>query len=69
MNDHQHNSGQAAVEYLLLFAFIALIGMSLIKGFTSTLGNTTGGLTYALSKQLTSGVCEQACFFSGYGNQ
>ncbi len=63
------NSGQAVVEYLLLFAFISLIGISLVKGFTETMGKTAGGLSYILSQQLTSGVCAEACFYIGYVNQ
>lgn len=62
-------SGQALVEYLFLFAFMSLIGVNLVRGFTSTMGTTSGSLAVILSNQLTSGVCEDQCFHEGFINQ
>lgn len=57
------------VEYLLLFAFMTLISVNLVKALTNTMGDTSGSLTYVLSQHLTSGVCDQGCFFTGFANQ
>ena len=67
--ENRNVRGQALVEYLVLFSFMALIGLNLSKGLGSAFNSTVGNIGYSLSQQLTIGVCEQYCFFNGYGNQ
>ncbi|MBL6989291.1 MAG: hypothetical protein ISR65_05920 [Bacteriovoracaceae bacterium] len=60
--------GQAVIEYILLFGLIAFISINMVKGFSSYMGKTVGGLGVALTNQLTVGVCEKACYYKGYKN-
>ncbi|MCY4523178.1 MAG: hypothetical protein OXB84_00420 [Halobacteriovoraceae bacterium] len=60
--------GQALLEYLLVFAAMCLIAVTLIKGFNKFMGSTVAGLNYQLSQQLSTGVCTRYCFYSGYEN-
>jgi hypothetical protein len=62
-------SGQALIEYLLLFSFMTLISISLVKGLGKTLTSSVGNLGYELTEQFTVGVCKDLCFYSGYINQ
>ncbi len=61
-------SGQAVVEYILLFSFLMLIMLAFVRGINGAVSETMGGLAYALSHQLTIGVCENLCFYSDYAN-
>ncbi len=61
--------GQAIVEYLLIFAFIASIGMGMSQAFIGVLGSISGGLGYTLTDQLKSGVCKSNCYYTGYKNE
>lgn len=61
--------GQALVEYLVLFSFMALIGMNLSRGLGSAFSSTVGNIGYSLTQQLTVGVCRRYCFFDAYGNK
>ena len=61
-------SGQAVVEYILLFGFLMLIMLAFVRGINVAVSETMGGLSYALSQQLTIGVCEELCFFTSYEN-
>lgn len=64
----QH-SGQAVIEYILIFAFMSFIVINLVNLFAGYLGTSMGGLAYALTQQLSVGVCPQDCLFNGYGNR
>lgn len=61
-------SGQAVVEYILLFSFLMLIMLAFVRGINVAVSETMGGLGYALSQQLTIGVCKELCFYSDYAN-
>ena len=60
--------GQAVVEYLVVFAFMAMIAIQMAKGLQGFMKNSMGGLNRALTKQLSSGVCTSDCFAPGYHN-
>ena len=60
--------GQATIEYLFLFAAMASILFLAVKNFSEFSGNSMGNFAVVLSRQLTVGVCEEECFFSGYKN-
>jgi hypothetical protein len=62
-------SGQAMIEYLLIFGMMSLIAIKMTEGFGSMIDETVGGLGVALTNALTTGVCERNCFFTGYLNQ
>lgn len=62
-------SGQALIEYLLIFSFMTFIAISMVKGLGKTLLSSVGYMGYELTEQFTIGVCERECFFSGYMNQ
>ena len=64
-----YSSGQAVVEYLLIFGFMALIAVNIMRGLGGALGTSVGTLTYALTQALAPGVCPRNCFFHGYKNQ
>lgn len=62
-------SGQALIEYLLLFSFMTFITISMVKGLGKTLFKSVGYLGYELTEQFTIGVCSKECFYNGYKNQ
>jgi hypothetical protein len=64
-----HSSGQALIEYLLIFSFMTFISIGLVKGLGKTLFKSVGYIGYELTEQFTVGVCKNACFFNGYINQ
>lgn len=61
-------SGQAMVEYLVVFGFLALLAVNLVSGLGEFFKNTVGSLGMILTHQLNVGHCEDLCFFFGYGN-
>jgi Flp pilus assembly pilin Flp len=62
------NHGQAVVEYLVIFAFLAMISIAMARFLGGFLGNTATSLAFQLSNHLSSGVCPQMCFFDGFEN-
>lgn len=62
-------AGQAVIEYIVIFAFMSLIGLSFVRGITGILSNTLGTLGYALTHELSIGVCPTACFMDSYDNR
>jgi hypothetical protein len=62
-------SGQALIEYLLLFSFMTFISINMVRGLGKTMLTSVGVLGYELTEQFTVGVCKQLCFFTGYENQ
>ena len=59
-------NGQALVEYIMIFGIMAFIGMKIIGGLGEVIDDSIGSLNYALTQQLSTGVCSRGCFFSGY---
>lgn len=68
MNLIKSHSGQALVEYVLLVAFMLILGSKLVGGFTDFMRESVGNLGHVLSVNLTTGVCEKECFFAPYKN-
>jgi hypothetical protein len=62
-------SGQALLEYLIVFTFMSFISVAFVKAFAGYLGNTVGGLGYYLSQYLTTGACSKSCFGNPYQNK
>ena len=61
--------GQATVEYLLIFAFVALIAVALLKAIGLAVGNGMGLLGTGLSRHLSVGVCPSSCYYDGFVNK
>ncbi len=61
-------SGQAMIEYLLLVIFLLILSTKMISGFTDFMRDSIGNLGHVLSVNLTTGICEEECFFKGYKN-
>lgn len=61
-------SGQALIEYLILFSFMSIIGVGMVKGLSSIMENSVNRFGYILSKHLSVGVCPQDCLYGGYLN-
>ena len=64
--------GQALVEYLLIFAALALVSINIIKAMHGYFGESLESLNYALQTQLTVGVCsskDRLCYFEGFLNK
>jgi Flp pilus assembly pilin Flp len=59
-------AGQAMVEYLLVFALVAFLGLQFVRGLGRIWGGTFSALAVAMTKQLSSGVCPQNCFYANY---
>lgn len=60
--------GQATIEYILLFGFMAMIAVSMARALTGTMQSSVGGLALAMTNYLTTGVCKELCFYAGYKN-
>lgn len=60
--------GQATIEYILLFAVMSVIAVTMAKSITTTMEKSVGGLAQAMTNYLTIGVCPRLCYFGGYGN-
>ena len=58
---------QALVEYIMIFGITVFIGMKIIGGLGEVIDDSLGSLNYALTQQLSTGVCRRAVF-SGYIN-
>lgn len=62
-------SGQALVEYLLIFSFVTFLAIGMVKGMGRTMTESVGYIGYELTEMLTTGVCSRLCYFNGYLNQ
>ena len=67
-SDSEH-SGQALIEYLLVFSFMVFLSINLVKGLGKTTLKSVGILGSEITEQLTIGVCPKLCFYSSYKNQ
>ena len=63
------SAGQATVEYILIFALMAMIGLGMVRGIGGALSTSIKTLSYVLTQELSSGVCRDRCFYSGYKNE
>lgn len=63
------NKGQALLEYIIIFSFLSLIAIKMVQGVSGYITDTIGNTAYYLTQQLSVGVCEENCFFSGYKNK
>ena len=68
LNHANKTSGQALIEYLLIFSFMTFISIGLVKGVGKTLLSSVGSLGYELTEQLTIGVCKKFCYYEKYEN-
>ncbi len=62
------SGGQALIEYLLIFSFIALVSVGIVSGLGKSLSVAVGKLGYVLTQQLSVGVCKTNCYFGDYRN-
>lgn len=61
--------GQATIEYIMIFAFMSLIGVGLANAIGGSIAGSAKSLGWALSQELSTGVCPSQCFFGGYKNR
>lgn len=61
-------SGQALIEYLLLFSFMTFISIGIVKGLGKTMLKSVGYIGYEMTEQFTVGVCKTLCFYGKYEN-
>lgn len=64
-----NNVGQALVEYIIIFSFMAIIAMKMAGSINTFMGGTVGNLAYYLSQQLSVGVCKNWCFMDAFVNK
>ncbi len=62
-------SGQALVEYLLIFSFVTFLAIGMVKGMGKTMTESVGYIGYELTELLSTGVCSKFCFYTNYMNQ
>lgn len=62
------SSGQATIEYLFVLIFIVGISIKIVGAFSDFMRGSVGNLGHELTVNLSTGVCSQNCFFSGYQN-
>ncbi|MFT6068883.1 MAG: Flp pilus assembly pilin Flp [Bacteriovoracaceae bacterium] len=63
------DKGQATIEYILLFSFLAFILVNFVNSLGKMVGTSVGSLGYALTQQLSVGVCKTYCYYDGYQNK
>ncbi len=63
------DSGQALLEYLLLVAIVTLLLGQLISVASDETQGKFGNLAHILALNLSTGSCDQDCFFGGYKNR
>jgi Flp pilus assembly pilin Flp len=61
--------GQATVEYILIFAFMAMISLGIVRAIGGGVSTSVGTLAYTLTQELSTGVCAKNCFYSGFINE
>ncbi|OFZ14388.1 MAG: hypothetical protein A2X86_05960 [Bdellovibrionales bacterium GWA2_49_15] len=61
--------GQALFEYILIFAFIALFGITMLKFLSKAMDDTMREVAWFITQELSVGVCKDTCFKQGYGNK
>lgn len=61
-------SGQATIEYLVVFAFLAITSVTMMKSLATYIGDASGGIAYQLTQELASGVCRRTCWTDAYKN-
>ena len=62
-------AGQALIEYLILFAFMSLIALNMVKGMGGMMSDSVRSIGFQLTQQLTIGVCAEECWYSDYQNR
>jgi hypothetical protein len=62
------HSGQALIEYLILFSFIAGFSVKMVENMSTYFNDFFTSLAFVLSQYLSVGVCSQDCFFGNYIN-
>jgi len=67
-NFYKNQNGQALIEYILIFAFIALIGLGFIKSFGSFFSKSFTNIGHVLTMHLSVGICNKQCFYPQYSN-
>jgi len=65
----QSAKGQATIEYILIFAFMALVSLAIVRAMGGGLSTSVRTLAFALSQELSTGICKTECFYTGYVNE
>jgi Flp pilus assembly pilin Flp len=61
--------GQATVEYILIFAFMSLVSVAMVRSIGTGLSTSVRSLGWVLTQELSTGVCASRCFYTGYKNK
>lgn len=69
MKTNIRTRGQATIEYLVIFAFLGIISVTMMKSFATYIGDATGGIAFELTQELSSGVCDKLCWTAAYKNR
>lgn len=64
----KNQKGQALVEYLFVIMFISVIGTKFISKLGKYTSTQMGKMAHVLSLNLTVGICNNQCYFTGYKN-
>lgn len=64
----QRNSGQALIEFIFVLLFVIFFTTRTVLFLGDFMRDSFGNLAHVLSMNLTVGVCQQDCYFSGYSN-
>lgn len=63
-----YKKGQAAIEYLLIMAFVVGLTVKTVGSFSDFFRDSMGNLGDVLTRNLLVGVCPKDCFFAGFKN-
>ena len=61
--------GQATIEYIVIFAFLGIISVTMVKSLSAYMADATGGITFQLTQELASGACQRSCWTDAYVNR
>ncbi len=64
-----NSRGQATVEYVLIFAFMGMVSLGIVRAIGGGVSTSVGTLAYALTQELSTGICPKNCFYSGFINE
>lgn len=68
--DNLKFTGQALVEYILIFAFFTTMSLGIIRSMSNVIDESMGGLAWILTQELKSGVCSKGCYiYEGFVNR
>ena len=62
------SKAQALIEYIFILAFIGMVAVGMMRGLGQSFTVSMGNLSYFLTQELSTGVCQADCMGNQYEN-